>query len=279
MLLSTTTVSWSDYSSWGLMIQVGVLFMALLAANIIREKIPFIRKMLFPNALIAGVLIFAVKLISIPFKVDYEPIFNSGVMQIITYHALGIGFAALALKQSEKKKKVKFGKVLDSAVLCGGSYMLQATVGLLITLVFFGSIGYAGVILPLGYGQGPGNAMAWGGNYDVSEGFTGGASFGLTVATMGFIVASVVGVIYMNVMRRKGKLTVRKGGKKQFDDPALNGNAPESGSVDKLSMNVALIALAYVLAFGFMWLLSQLSLKFCHDVFVLRGSAFKQSDT
>ena len=256
MLLSTTTVSWSDYSSWSLMIQIGVLFMALLAANIIREKVPFIRKMLFPNALIAGLLIFIIKLISIPFHLDCEPIFNSAVMQIITYHALGIGFAAVALKQNEKKKKVKFGKVLDSAVLCGGSYMLQATVGLLITLVFFGSIGYAGIILPLGYGQGPGNAMAWGGNYDVSEGFTGGASFGLTVATMGFIVASVVGVIYMNVMRRKGKLKVRKGGETKIEDPTLNGNAPESGSVDKLSMNVALIALAYVLAYGFMWLLS-----------------------
>ena len=74
MLLSTTTVSWSDYSSWSLMIQIGVLFMALLAANIIREKVPFIRKMLFPNALIAGLLIFVVKLISIPFDLDYEPI-------------------------------------------------------------------------------------------------------------------------------------------------------------------------------------------------------------
>ena len=108
MLLSTTTVSWSDYSTWGFMIQIGVLFMALLAANIIREKVPFIRKMLFPNALIAGLLIFVVKLITGLFNVDYEPIFNSGVMQIITYHALGIGFAAMALKQAGKKKKVKW---------------------------------------------------------------------------------------------------------------------------------------------------------------------------
>ena len=256
MLLSTTTVSWSDYSSWSVLMQIGVLLVALLAANIIREKVPFIRKMLFPNALIAGILIFIVKLVSGLLKIDYEPIFNGAVMQIITYHALGIGFAALALKQAEKKKQVKFGKVLDSAVLCGGAYMLQATEGLLSTLVGFGAIGYAGIILPLGYGQGPGNAMAWGGNYDVSEGFTGGASFGLTVATMGFIVASVVGVIYMNVMRRKGKLHVRKGGETKMEDTSLNGNAPESGSVDKLSMNVALIALTYVLAYGFMWLLS-----------------------
>lgn len=256
MLLSTTTVSWADYSSWSVLMQVSVLLAALLAANIIREKISFIRKMLFPNALIAGILIFVVKLVFGLFKVDYEPIFSGAVMQIITYHALGIGFAALALKQAEKKKQVKFGKVIDSAALCGGAYMLQATVGLLVTLIGFGAIGYAGVILPLGYGQGPGNAMAWGGNYAASEGFTGGASFGLTVATMGFIVASVVGVVYMNVMRRRGKLHVRTGGEVQREDPVLNGNAPESGSVDKLSMNVALIALAYLLAYGFMWLLS-----------------------
>ena len=41
-------------------------------------------------------------------------------------------------------------------------------------------------------------------------GFDGNGSFGLTIASLGFIVASVVGVIYINVFKKKGQIVERK---------------------------------------------------------------------
>lgn len=47
----------------------------------------------------------------------------------------------------------------------------------------------------MGFGQSIGSALSWGSNYETNYGFEGGASFGLPVASIGFIVGSVIGVI------------------------------------------------------------------------------------
>lgn len=261
-MLETVNVVWSEYGQvWSFMAQLGVLLIALLFANTLRIRVPFLRRMLFPSALIAGLLIFALKSILSLCRVDAGSLFDNATMQIITYHTLGLGFAAVTLKRAtQKKDKKQTVKIFDYALINSGTYMLQAVLGLLVTLIFFGGIYYSGMLLPLGFAQGPGNAMIWGGNYS-EHGLTGGASFGLAIATVGFIMASVVGVIYMNIMRKKGKLQVRDTGKKEIDDPVYNGTAPESVSVDKLSINIALIALVYVLCYGLMWGLSALGIN------------------
>ena len=67
----------------------------------------------------------------------------------------------------------------------------------------------AGVILALGFGQGTGQALNYGKLYESDFGFVGGATFGLTIATIGFIVASVVGVTYMNILRKKNNFPMQ----------------------------------------------------------------------
>lgn len=53
---------------------------------------------------------------------------------------------------------------------------LVVTIGLYYLIdSFFAS----GILLPMGYGQGPGQAYNWGHTYEVSYGFTNGTSFGL----------------------------------------------------------------------------------------------------
>ncbi len=261
-MLETVNVVWSEYGQvWSFMAQMAVLLLALLIANTLRIRVKFLRRMLFPSALIAGLLIFALKTVLSLCSVESGSLFDNATMQIITYHTLGLGFAAVTLKRSaQKKDKKQVTKLFDYALINSGTYMLQAVLGLLVTLVCFGGIYYAGMLLPLGFAQGPGNAMIWGGNYS-ENGLVGGASFGLAIATVGFLMASVVGVVYMNIMRKKGKLKVRDTGKKEIDDPAMNGTAPESVSVDKLSINIALIALVYVLCYALMWGLSALGIK------------------
>jgi ESS family glutamate:Na+ symporter len=91
-----------------------------------------------------------------------------------------------------------------------GSYLLQGIVGLTVTIPLFylvGSYAAGGILLPMGYGQGPGQALNWGTiyqNYTMYPAFANGASFGLTVAAMGFVSASIGGVYYLNKLRRAG---------------------------------------------------------------------------
>ena len=189
---------------------------------------------------------------------------NARIMQIITYHALGIGFIAMTLKKVTKDKNRRLGfKAVQNGFLTGGTYMLQAVVGIAISLVFYyagTSLFFdAGVILPLGFGQGPGNALTWDINFG-AYGFDGNGSFGLTIASIGFIVASVVGVLYINIFKKKGQIPERVATTlRKVEDFEGQNEIEDSESVDKTSIQFAFVALAYAFSFGIMVLFAKLS--------------------
>ena len=193
-------------------------------------------------------------------------------MQVITYHCLAIGFAAMSLKTEKSTHKTNPSQVVEFGALQGGSYMLQAFVGLGITVVMFllsrhgdNVISYiCGLILPLAYGQGPGNALSWDINFTNTPAtqFAGNGSFGLSLASIGFVVASVFGVLYINIHKKHGGLYVRKAGPNQefVDQTNPSGSEiPDNESVDKFTIQAGFVALAYALSFLFMCLLGALS--------------------
>ena len=150
--------------------------------------------------------------------------------------------------------------------------MLQASVGIGITLLLFfltrdgnNVISYVcGLILPLGFGQGPGNALSWDLNYTntpVAQ-FSGNGSFGLSLASIGFVVASVLGVIYINIYKKRGTLFVRHGkpvDETLYDNTSERQEIPDNESVDKFTLQAGFVALAYGLSFGFMCFLGKIS--------------------
>ena len=118
----------------------------------------------------------------------------------------------MTLKTVKTKNSVGKVKMLENGIMTGGAYMLQAFLGLGITILWFvftknsdNPIYYGlGLLLPLGYGQGPGNALTWDINFsELGEIFTGNGSVGLTIASVGFIVASLFGVLYINIYKSK----------------------------------------------------------------------------
>ena len=184
----------SDFNNvWLVMLQIGLLLGFLLIGNILRRKIPFLRKAFIPSALLGGILLFLVNLL---FGIWNISLVNKRIMQIITYHSLAIGFIASTLKIVENnKKKAPIKESIQNGAITGGTYMLQAVFGILVSLIFFwiGSTFFydAGVLLPLGFGQGPGNALTWDINFSNMDNnsFNGNGSVGLTIASIGFIVA------------------------------------------------------------------------------------------
>lgn len=254
---------------WAFIVQMGLLLSFLMIGNILRRKIPAFRKCLIPSALLGGTALLLFNIIMKQF-LDFAVVDNH-IMQVITYHCLAIGFAAMSLKTEKSAHKTNKVQVFEYGALTGGTYMLQAFTGLAITIVLFmltkhgdNIVSYVcGVILPLGFGQGPGNALSWDINYTNTPAamFAGNGSFGLSLASIGFVVASVFGVIYINYHKNRGHLSVRTG--EGIDESAFyvseRVEIPDNESVDKFTIQAGFVALAYALAFGFMCLLGVLS--------------------
>ena len=254
---------------WGFLVQLGLLLLFLMLGNILGRTVPLFRKCLIPSALLGGALLLIVNLITKQFGLV---LVDNRLMQVITYHCLAIGFASMSLKTEKSTHRTNKVQVLEFGALQGGCYMLQAFVGLGITLVLFlltrhgdQVISYiCGLILPLAYGQGPGNALSWDINFTNTPAaqFAGNGSFGLSLASIGFVVASVLGVLYINIYKTRGELYVRKA---RIDGDAIDltnpsgQEIPDSESVDKFTIQAGFVALSYALSFGFMYLLGILS--------------------
>lgn len=247
---------------WKFIIQLSIILVALLIGNVIRRK-TFLKRAFIPSALLGGLLLFLINIFTTK-VLDYDLV-DKRMMQIITYHALGIGFIAMTLKivNKENDKKNTLA-VMQNGALTGATYMLQAVFGISLSLIFFaigGNLFYdAGVLLPLGYGQGPGNALTWDINFTALGLFDGNGSVGLTIASFGFIVASIFGVIYINIFKRKGEIKPREAKRERtVSDFETENEIEDSESIDKISIQIALIFLAYLLAFGIMVFFAKIS--------------------
>lgn len=260
--------SFASLSAWGWLIQFFIITVALLLANLIRCNIPLLRRSLLPTALLAGLLILCVK----PFGF-FHTLLDKNAMEIVTYHSLGLGFVAMALKNKKIKSRTTPIKVVETGALTASTYIIQGIVGLLITIPLFlwcnhRTFFYAsGLLLPMGYGQGPGQALNFGVAYTGFAADQGidfhGSDFGLSIAAVGFIVGSLVGVVYMNILRRKGRLQIKdNGGIERYTlaDYESENEIPHAGSIDKLTVQICWVLLVYSLVFLFMYGIQQMDL-------------------
>ena len=264
------TSSWdftmANYDAvWAFLVQLGLLLLFLMVGNILRRTIPLFRKCLVPSALLGGAVLLTVNIVTKNLGIF---LIDNRLMQVITYHCLAIGFAAMSLKTEKSNHKTKGSQIVEYGALQGGTYMLQAFVGMGITLILFfltrgggKVVSYVcGLLLPLAYGQGPGNALSWDINFTNAPAaqFAGNGSFGLSLASIGFVVASICGVLYINVQKKTGNLQVRnEQTTPQIADinPTGRCEIPDNESVDKFTIQAGFVAMAYALAFGFMYLL------------------------
>ena len=182
-------------------------------------------------------------------------------LSVLTQVALG--FIASAFKSSKNKMtKQRTVDIFNTGVTTVSTYLLQAVFGFGISMIaclfmkdFFPA---AGVLLPFGYGQGTGQALNYGGIYE-AQGFAGGKSFGLTVASMGFLAASVGGVIHLNWLKRKGKIFLDKGTGMPNEQLEEDNEVPMQENVDKFTLQIAFIMLAYLLSYLLMYVLGTLA--------------------
>lgn len=253
-----------DFSSWGFFNLLAVLLGSLLIAQMLKRSIPLLEASLIPTSVLGGGVLLVIA--SIFKAITGEEFFDtaffgnngSSWLELVTYHTLALGFTASALKSSgSKMTKERNAEIFNTGLTTVATYLLQAFVGMIICILFRmilpELLEAAGLLLALGYGQGPGQAMNYGGIYELDYGFVGGKSFGLTVASMGFICASIGGVFYLNVLKRQGKINLDKGSGTMNEQVEGKNEIPMQESIDKFTIQIALIVVAYMLAYAMMY--------------------------
>ena len=255
-----------DFSVWSQFNLLAVLLGSLLVANIIKKSIPILQASLIPLSVLGGGVLIVVagvyKLVTGDIMFDTPFFGGNGTadLETLTYHTLALGFIASTFKPSnEKMTKQRTIEIFNTGVTTVATYLMQAILGLGISMIavlimkdFFVA---AGILLPFGYGQGTGQALNYGGIFEHDFGFVGGKSFGLTIAALGFLSASIGGVFHLILLKRRGKVLVNcsKEGKIQSEEIQADNEIPMQESIDKLTVQIALIAVAYMLSYAIMY--------------------------
>lgn len=263
-MLTMTAVAW-----------IGVMF---LVAAILRAKVSFLGKMLVPSCVIAGVIGFILmNTIGLGDTTSAEYTTISG--QLYTFMFINLGIT-LAAKTTEKKSKEKIHTLKDMRTRMGDSmfsgifgmgsfwamaYAFQALVGFGV-LVLIGKIWDMdptyGLLIPFGFAQGPGQAVAYGTEMEAA-GWANAIQVGITFAAVGFLIAFLFGVPYAKRGIQKGIACSRV---KMGDDLAKGFVEPEKqetygkvttygGNLDVMTFHIALVGICWVLGIyvGKLW--------------------------
>jgi len=264
-------------TDWNIIIYFIAIGVLLFVGKFLKTKFPFLSKIVLPTALLGGFVgliiaqlfyYFVIKKMNpdAPYFVDVD------LLTTIVYHALALGFISLTLRQGENNKNKR--KVWSTGMVITSTYALQAVIGIAMVMIFFSDkfVG-AGMLLPLGFGQGPGLATSFGRMWaDMLGGATTGIALGVSYAVIGFLFGGIVGVIAINVLSR------RKGQKKpeHYSDSSLTTTTIEIDTVkevsvlDGLTVQVVIISLIY----GLVWLTLFIMQKLLVNLGSIGGTIF-----
>ena len=245
-----------------------LLYVALLIllARQLHRSVPFIRAMAVPPVLVAGMAGLALS----DGGIGVIPL-ETGVLEQVVYHSLPIIYIAMGLRRSPGSSTGAAGETSASqgglrrlisgippAVRSIGLAipiiaMVQGIVGLLVVLAWNGAVGElhpgVGIMVPLGFSQGPGQALSLGKAWE-GMGMQQGAQIGLAMATLGYVFCALFGVAYFHLARRSG-----------WDDGAWGPVAPEAGSgsseeapsggeMEQFTVQLAIVGAVYLVVYG-----------------------------
>ena len=246
-------------ANWDMIIYFLLIGVLLFVGKILKKYVPFLNRIVLPTALLGGVIGLLLSSVFIPgsYTIDVE------AMTAIVYHALALGFISLSLKRTKTESKKK---VWSTGMVITSTYALQGFIGILMVLMFWSDkfVG-AGMLLPLGFGQGPGLATSFGGMWsEMLEGY--GVALGASYAFLGFVFGGTIGVLAINILSRRRGIEKTK---RYWDDSLQKTNieidtVKEISVLDGLTVQVVIIFLIY----GLVWL----------TLFLLEGALLSLGD-
>ena len=114
---------------WNSVIQIGIIAFMMIFANVLRLKIPFVKKSLLPTSVLAGFILLGIKYIP-GVKI------NETFLDILTYHGIALGFIALSLRVPRNDSSAGGVRTaVNSGALIVSTYLVQEFIGLSISLI------------------------------------------------------------------------------------------------------------------------------------------------
>ena len=177
------------------------LLLLLLVGEGLRALLPALRRAAIPASILAG----AVGLFLGPSALDMLPV-DIDVLEAGVYHALAVVFIAVSLQAPKGAAPGRSARAMAFAIASMTS--LQTAVGLLGVLLIGVGMGAVvhpgfGLLLPLGFEQGPGQALAMGNAWE-QAGLVDGGQVGLIIAAVGFAWSVLVGIPFVAWGKRRG---------------------------------------------------------------------------
>ncbi|MBN2559151.1 MAG: sodium:glutamate symporter [Clostridia bacterium] len=249
-------------NGWEGLLQFVFLFVLMGAALLVKNSFKLFRKHLIPLSILAGLM----GLVLGPDILKLIP-FDRDLLTKAVYHMLALGFISLGLKERMNKKSED---IINTGFFTVTTYAVQGIVGLAVSLalaaLFYPDLFKSmGMLLPLGFAQGPGQAVSIGLQWE-EIGFADGGNVGLSVATIGFLWALIGGVPFMNFLVRKNRKVRMREVRPDLDN--VDGLSPDTEEhtikikksvyMDELAIQFVLIGVTYALTYAFMLGLSAL---------------------
>ena len=267
---------------------VPATLMALMFLGVLIRKIPWMRKTLMPAPVLGGIIGFI--------------LMNTGVLDLdyhtferITFHLFTLSFISITYTSMNQKKKANKGVFkggLWLALMFGLMISVQALIG---SSIFLGVravfsdmelIPALGGLVAHGFAQGPGQAVAIG---TIWEGFEveNAIQYGLLYAATGYLFAIVVGIPFARWLLKKGKVKHdihgEDGNEKNLshgvivdrDNRKILGHqTAHHANLDTLSIHFALIGFTYLIAYGFVELITNVVLTGPQNEALFFGNMF-----
>ncbi len=247
----------------------GLASITLCIGTFLRAKVPFLRNMLVPASVIAGIIGLVVMNAASALKLDLGT--DGNMYTEIVNHLFTISFISISLTGSGDKGKGTAKNIFKGALGMGMVWNLLYALTPLLGIGLIALIGGAfdmdpvyGSLIPFAFAQGPGQAAAYGTIFE-SHGWENAAMVGVTFAAIGFVVAFLVGIpaakmgIARGIAKNASKLdeTILRGYYKEEEQTAVTKKDTTCNSnIETLTFHFAVIGLCYVLALGVAWVFS-----------------------
>ncbi len=211
--------------AWSVVDNFLYLCLFFVLALFLKKTIPFLQRYIIPNSILAGFI----GLILGPSIIGIIPLEFERLGDII-YHLMAIGFISLSLRKVDSEKT---WNTVNAGFIIVSGYLVQGVFGFLFSTSwnFFDETvsPLMGLLLPLGFGQGPGQAYSMGAQWQ-ELGFSGGAAIGLSISAAGFAWATIGGIIILNLLVKKKrdegeiKIPPKKVMVRDFEFSAIDGS-------------------------------------------------------
>lgn len=237
----------------------------------LRAKVPFLRNMLVPASVIAGVLgiVFVNVMGSLNFGIGTDTdMFTTIVNNLFTVSFISISLTSSPKGEGNSAKNALKGTIGLGIVWCL-LYALTPMIAVGLIAIFGKGVGMDsiyGMLIQFAFCQGPGQSAAYGALFE-QFGWANASTVAIAFSAIGFVVAFLVGIpaakagVKSGIAKNCGKIddAILKGYlKKEEQTDVMVKDTTCNSNIETLAFHFAVIGVCYILAVGIANVLSHI---------------------